>query len=207
MKVPARSPITERGPVRQAPWVNEWVACMRRLSGAPYERQVNAPFSIDSIARAKNPRIGLAGPPIAEGMMTPNATTSMCRELLLVALASLALGSATGHAADTSPARQLERFGQSGAPGQAERGRVFFTSRHGGEWSCASCHGNPPVAAGRHAGTGKTIAALAPAFNPGSFTDTAKVDKWFRRNCNDVLKRECTTGEKADLLAYLLSLK
>lgn len=136
--------------------------------------------------------------------MTPNANTSIHRELLLAALTGLALGSATGHAADTSPAQQLERFGP---PGQAERGRVFFTSRHGSEWSCASCHGNPPVAAGRHAGTGKRIATLAPAFNPGTFTDTAKVDKWFKRNCNDVLKRECSVSEKADVLAYLLSLK
>jgi hypothetical protein len=45
---------------------------------------------------------------------------------------------------------------------------------------------------------------LAPAFNPERFTDTAKVDKWFRRNCNDVLKRECTPVEKADVLAWLL---
>jgi hypothetical protein len=33
------------------------------------------------------------------------------------------------------------------------------------------------------------------------------VDKWFRRNCVDVLERECTAGEKADLLAYLLQIK
>lgn len=139
--------------------------------------------------------------------MTPNASTSIHRELLLVALTSLTLGSATSHATDTSAAQQLERFGQSGTPGQAERGRAFFTSRHGGQWSCASCHGNPPVAGGKHASTGKPIAALAPAFNPKTFTDTARVDKWFKRNCNDVLKRECSAGEKADVLAFLLSLK
>jgi len=131
----------------------------------------------------------------------------MRRGRLLAALASLALGSAAAHAAGTSAAQQLERFSQSGTPGQAERGRAFFTARHGGEWSCASCHGSPPVIAGRHAGTGKPIAALAPAFNRESFTDTAKVDKWFKRNCNDVLRRECSSGEKADVLAYLLSLK
>lgn len=111
-------------------------------------------------------------------------------------------------AADTSPAQQLDRFSQlAGAPGQAERGRVFFTSRHGGEWSCSSCHGTPPVAAGRHAGTGKAIEPLAPATNVKAFTDTARVDKWLRRNCNDVLKRECTAAEKADVLAFLLGLK
>jgi hypothetical protein len=84
---------------------------------------------------------------------------------------------------------------------------VFFTSRHGGEWACASCHGNPPTATGKHAGTGKPIDALAPAFNPQAFSDTAKVDKWFRRNCKDVVQRECSGGEKADVLAYLASLK
>ena len=40
-----------------------------------------------------------------------------------------------------------------------------------------------------------------------AFTSTAKVDKWFRRNCNDVLSRECTAVEKADVLAYLNALK
>ena len=52
----------------------------------------------------------------------------------------------------------------------------------------------------------QTIAPLAPAFNPERFTETAKVDKWFRRNCNDVLKRECTAAEKADVVAWLLKL-
>lgn len=115
---------------------------------------------------------------------------------------------AAAHAADTSPAQQLERFSaQAGAPGQPERGRVLFTTRQGGEWSCASCHGNPPTAPGKHAGTGKAIEPLAPAANPKAFTDTAKVDKWLRRNCNDVLKRECSADEKADLLAYLIGLR
>jgi hypothetical protein len=122
--------------------------------------------------------------------------------------AGLLLGAAAARAADTSPAQQLQRFAaEAGAPGQAERGRIFFTSRQGGEWSCASCHGNPPVAQGKHASTGKLIKPLAPAFNPQAFTDTARVDKWFRRNCNDVAKRECTAGEKADVLAWLVSLK
>jgi hypothetical protein len=124
---------------------------------------------------------------------------------LLTSLASLPW---VVQAADTSGAQQLERWSaQAGAPGQAERGRAFFTSRHGGEWSCASCHGSPPTAPGKHASTGKAIDPLAPAFNPKGFTDTAKVDKWYRRNCNDVLKRECSPAEKADVLAYLLALK
>jgi hypothetical protein len=89
----------------------------------------------------------------------------------------------------------------------AQRGEAFFRSTHGGDWSCASCHTQSPVAAGRHAVTGKAIGPLAPAASPTRFTDSAKVEKWFNRNCNDVLQRTCTPAEKGDVLAYLMSLK
>ncbi len=111
-------------------------------------------------------------------------------------------------AADTSITEQLARWNAAaGSPGNAAQGQVFFGSRHGGDWSCAACHGTPPTAQGKHASTGKTIAPLAPAFNPKAFSEAAKVDKWLRRNCKDVLSRECTAAEKADVLAYLASLK
>jgi hypothetical protein len=147
--------------------------------------------------------------PPGAGTRRPN---NLLRGALAVALvgatAATLLPMQAAHAADTTPAQQLQRFSaEAGTPGQAERGRVFFTSRHGGEWSCASCHGNPPLAAGKHAGTGKVIDPLAPAANPRAFTDTARVDKWLRRNCNDVLQRACTPGEKADVLAWLLGLR
>lgn len=129
------------------------------------------------------------------------------RRASLAALAATLLVAATAHAADTSAARQLERFSTaSGAPGDAERGRLFFTSRHGGEWSCASCHHDAPLTAGKHAKTGKAIDPIAPAANTAAFTDAGRVDKWFRRNCKDVLGRECSAREKADVLAYLLGL-
>lgn len=96
---------------------------------------------------------------------------------------------------------------QSGAPAQAARGQTFFTTKHGKEWSCASCHSASPTVDGKHAGTGKLISPMAPAFNPQRFTDAAKSEKWFRRNCNDVVGRECSAGEKADVLAWLLTLK
>lgn len=86
----------------------------------------------------------------------------------------------------------------------ASRGEQFFTARHGNEWSCASCHGAPATGQGKHAKTGKAIAPLAPVANAERFTEPAKVEKWFRRNCNDVLGRACTPSEKADVLAYLL---
>jgi hypothetical protein len=87
------------------------------------------------------------------------------------------------------------------------RGEKFFASKQGKEWSCASCHGAPPTKEGKHASTDKTISPLAPAFNSKRFTDEAKVNKWFKRNCNDVLGRECSSLEKADVMAYLNSLK
>lgn len=96
---------------------------------------------------------------------------------------------------------------QAGAPAQAARGQALFTGKHGKEWSCSSCHTATPTAEGKHASTGKAIAPMAPAVNPERFADAAKAEKWFRRNCNDVMGRECTAGEKADVLAWLLTLK
>jgi len=96
---------------------------------------------------------------------------------------------------------------QAGAPANPDRGRTLFTASHGREWRCSSCHGTLPTKAGSHAATGKPIAALAPGFNAERFVDSAKSEKWFRRNCNDVMGRECTAAEKADVLGWLRSLK
>ncbi len=96
---------------------------------------------------------------------------------------------------------------QAGTTPSPARGREFFTTRHGKEWSCSSCHGSPPTQTGKHASTGKPIGALAPAYNSERFTDAAKTEKWFRRNCNDVVGRECSAGEKADVLSWLLTFK
>jgi mono/diheme cytochrome c family protein len=100
----------------------------------------------------------------------------------------------------------LAGYRANGPAPSAARGQALFTTTHGREWSCASCHGATPTRAGRHAGTGKPIAPLAPAFNPERFADAAKTEKWFRRNCNDVMGRECNAGEKADVLAWLITL-
>ena len=55
--------------------------------------------------------------------------------------------------------------------------------------------------------TGKIIQPMAPAANPMRFTDVAKTQKWFKRNCKDVVGRECTAQEKGDVLTWLISLK
>jgi cytochrome c553 len=122
--------------------------------------------------------------------------------------AALTLLTQVTHAADTTPAQQLSHWtALAGAPAQAQRGQTLFNNRHGGEWSCSSCHGSPPTSQGKHSSTGKSIPPLAPAFNAQAFTDTAKTDKWFKRNCKDVLSRECSAQEKADVLAYLINIK
>ncbi len=97
--------------------------------------------------------------------------------------------------------------GPAGAAPDPARGQQFFNATHGREWSCSSCHTATPTVTGKHANTGKPIEPLAPAANPKRFADAAKTEKWFRRNCNDVLGRECSAGEKADVLAWLMTLK
>ncbi|MBI5278100.1 MAG: DUF1924 domain-containing protein [Burkholderiales bacterium] len=122
-------------------------------------------------------------------------------------LAAAALLSAQASLAATPQELAAEYAARAGGGASAPRGEQFFTGRHGREWSCATCHGALPVQPGRHAATGKPLSPLAPAFNAQRFTDPAKVEKWFRRNCNDVAGRDCTAAEKADLLAWLTALK
>lgn len=122
---------------------------------------------------------------------------------LVMALAGLAVVASAATPADLLAGYQA----QAGATPSAARGQTFFTQRHGGEWACASCHGDKPVGAGRHASTGRPIEPLAPAANAQRLTDAAKAEKWFRRNCKDVLSRECSAAEKADVLAWLMEVR
>lgn len=127
--------------------------------------------------------------------------------IAFIALASAATLCASATASAATPAELQSAYSATaGAAPVSSRGQALFTGRHGREWSCSSCHGAVPTRAGRHATTGKAIAALAPAANPERFVDAAKSEKWFRRNCNDVLGRECSAAEKADVLAWLRTL-
>jgi hypothetical protein len=85
-------------------------------------------------------------------------------------------------------------------------GQKLYSTK-GAEFACASCHTDSPLATGKHAKTNKDLAPLAPAANPKRFSDLANVEKWFKRNCNDVLTRACTAQEKGDFMAYVLSVK
>jgi hypothetical protein len=130
--------------------------------------------------------------------------------LLFVAVAGLASLSASAQTPDeilTAIKTDAKNSNAAFKEFSAERGANFFKQKHANELSCVSCHTDNPAAAGKHAKTGKIIKALAPAANAERFTDTAKVEKWFKRNCNDVLDRVCTPQEKGDVITYLLTVK
>ena len=97
------------------------------------------------------------------------------------------------------------------APGfspSAERGRQFYLQRHAvtdKQPGCFSCHSDNPLASGQHVSTSKSIEPLAPVAGSERFTRSAKSEKWFRRNCKEVLGRECSAAEKADLLRFLMA--
>lgn len=129
----------------------------------------------------------------------------------ILALTALVLGAAAARAErpadfEAAFAAEARRADPAFAGFAAARGERLFRETQGGDWSCATCHGSTATGPGEHTVTGKRIEALAPAANPARFTDAAKVEKWFKRNCNDVLARPCTAQEKGDLLAWLVSL-
>jgi len=92
--------------------------------------------------------------------------------------------------------------------GEVARGRTLHEQKSTGGKpdtpSCTTCHGNDPRAPGRSQ-TGKFIEPMAVSVSPLRFTNPVKVEKWFKRNCNEVLGRECTPQEKGDWLAYMAS--
>jgi hypothetical protein len=97
---------------------------------------------------------------------------------------------------------------QPGFAADAVRGRAFANRDWGVSASlpsCTACHTSHPRNPGRHAVTGKTIQPLSPAVNSERFSDPAKVEKWFKRNCNEVVGRACSAAEKADFIQFVQS--
>ncbi len=128
---------------------------------------------------------------------------------LLIAGLALATSLPAGAA---QPGDFLQRFEQearaadAGFQASPSRGRDWFAARHGRDWSCTTCHTPDPAGTGKHKVTGKPIEPMAPAANPERLTSERSVAKWFRRNCRDVVGRECTPAEKADVVAYLIQI-
>jgi cytochrome c peroxidase len=89
----------------------------------------------------------------------------------------------------------------------AARGEALFQQKFSGGKpdtpSCTSCHASSPRSAGRSP-VGKVIEPMAVSATPTRYTDAAKVEKWFKRNCTEVIGRECTAQEKGDWLSYML---
>jgi hypothetical protein len=95
---------------------------------------------------------------------------------------------------------------QAGFTPSAKRGETLYRQRfalNDKMPACTSCHTDSPLNAGQHAVTGKAIKPLAFAANAERFADPAKVEKWFGRNCKEVVGRACTPAEKADFVAYM----
>jgi len=127
--------------------------------------------------------------------------------LLAVLLSSSPAFAATPSDLLAEFASQARKESPAFAGFSADRGRAFFSSAHGKEWRCDTCHGANPAVPGRHAVTGKAIAPLAPAANPERFASLDKAEKWFKRNCGDVVGRPCTPLEKGDVLAWLATVR
>ncbi len=131
---------------------------------------------------------------------------------LVPVLAALGLLSATPAAAD--PRREAVVAGlleqaRKEEPGlrafSAERGAALYRATHQGKSgasSCTSCHGQRPQEKGQTR-LGKAIEPMAVSRNAERYTDAATVEKWFLRNCGDVLGRSCTAKEKGDFITFM----
>ncbi|MBI2376250.1 MAG: DUF1924 domain-containing protein [Deltaproteobacteria bacterium] len=123
----------------------------------------------------------------------------------------LVLGSRTAEASET-PSSLLSsyvaaaRTTRSDFSPSAERGRELYFATYAatdGKTSCATCHTDDPTAKGKSP-AGKVIDPLSPTVSPDRFTDRAKADKWFDRNCKQVVGRPCSPAEKADFITWVL---
>jgi len=125
--------------------------------------------------------------------------------VLLIAASGVALAETPRQIGDVYAAAQGGGFRATAARGAEFFARKFNISEK--MPACATCHTDNPAQPGRHAITGKTIKPLAPVANAERLSDPAKVEKWFTRNCKEVVGRECNAGEKADFIAYLAEVR
>ena len=131
---------------------------------------------------------------------------------VLIGALTVGAGLSTVHAGAGQDAIIAKLAGEAKAADAAfagfdeKRGKAFFlatqTTGKPETPSCSTCHGKDPKKAGQTR-VGKTIAAMAVSVTPDRFTDPEKVAKWFTRNCNNVVGRECTALEKGDFVTYM----
>jgi hypothetical protein len=131
--------------------------------------------------------------------------------VFLVAAISLA----TAAASNDLQAPTLESYARQAKaadPGfvgfSAERGELLFRSTFSGGnpeiRSCTVCHTTDPKNVGQTR-AGKDIDPMAVSRSPKRYSDPEKVEKWFGRNCKNVLGRECTAIEKGDFITYMVT--
>ncbi|CUW38244.1 conserved membrane protein of unknown function(Cytochrome c domain,167-278) [Magnetospirillum sp. XM-1] len=128
--------------------------------------------------------------------------------LLAIALLAAPAAFAADAARDAIKAGYAKQAGAGFGGFSAERGRTLFESKNTASpdyASCTTCHTADPTAQGRHAKTGRAIQPVAVSANPKRFTDAAKVEERFERDCQTVLGRVCTATEKGDYIAYMES--
>ena len=138
--------------------------------------------------------------------------TPLKRGLILAGLATF-VGVAAYAAAGPAQKTLIERYAAlaktkdpafAGFSGDAGRA-FFFAEQTGGSGeanSCTVCHSPDPRKVGQTR-AGQAIDPIAVSANPKRLTDYATVEKWFRRNCDTVLGRECTVIEKGNFLTFM----
>ena len=125
---------------------------------------------------------------------------------MMLAFCMLLAPAAFATPATDSLLAQYKSEGASKAdPAKAKSDWTREVTVDGEQMACATCHGSDFSKSGKHHKTGKLIKPMAPSVNPERFTDAKKIEKWLKRNCNDVWSRECTAQEKGDILKFLLS--
>lgn len=144
-------------------------------------------------------------------MKTASASATALTSLLTLSVLLCGSGSASAAPRDDI-LRSLDSAARAADPAftgfSAPRGQTLHTQAFAGGKAdtpaCTSCHGATPRSSGRTP-AGKAVEPMALSLSPSRYSDAAKVDKWFTRNCRDVLGRECTPREKGDWLSFMFS--
>ena len=134
----------------------------------------------------------------------------MIKNLLALALLCSVFNSCLATATPASDALSSQYKSAGAKDSDIERGKKLWQqevkSKDNKVLSCGTCHGSDLSKSGKHRTTNKVIEPMAFSANQERFTDEKKIEKWFKRNCNDAWGRECSAQEKGDILKYLLSL-
>ena len=133
------------------------------------------------------------------------------RVMLATALATLPVLALAGDARRDAILADYAATARATSPGfiafSAQRGETLFRLKFtGGDprtASCTACHTADPRQPGQNAKTGRPIEPVAVSVNSARFTDAAKVEKQFARDCKSVLGRECTALEKGDYITFM----